>query len=270
MTTSPTARRVRREPPRFRQVVLARFEPRTPRLVRLTLTGDALVGMPAPDPAASVRLLLPSSPGAPLVIPEWNGNEFLLPDGTRPVLRTFTPWRRDPESDTLAIDVALHGPGAASAWATTAAPGAPVAVSGPGRGSAPEPDAPSYLLLGDESALPAIEQVLAVLPPSADVQVVVELADDRGRLPALSSRGPVTPVDWQLLPEGARPGDTLVAAVRDAPVTVDTRVWAAGEAAAMQRIRRHLFEERGLPRPRAVIRGYWKTGSAGDSDATPE
>jgi len=90
------------------------------------------------------------------------------------------------------------------------------------------------------------------------------LRDRRGRLPS------VVQVDWQLLADGARPGDTLVAAVRDAQVTADTRVWAAGEAAAMQRIRRHLFEERGLPRPRAVIRGYWKTGSAGDSDATPE
>ena len=38
----------------------------------------------------------------------------------------------------------------------------------------------------------------------------------------------------------------------------DTRVWAAGEAGAMQRIRRHLFEERNLPRSRASIRGYWK------------
>ena len=32
-------------------------------------------------------------------------------------------------------------------------------------------------------------------------------------------------------------------------ITDDTRVWAAGEAAAMQRIRRHLFEERGVRAP---------------------
>jgi NADPH-dependent ferric siderophore reductase len=35
-------------------------------------------------------------------------------------------------------------------------------------------------------------------------------------------------------------------------------VWAAGEAAAMQRIRRHLFEHLGVPRSHAVVRGYWK------------
>jgi NADPH-dependent ferric siderophore reductase len=32
-----------------------------------------------------------------------------------------------------------------------------------------------------------------------------------------------------------------------------------------QRIRRHLFEERGLPRPQATVRGYWKHGRAGDA-----
>ena len=46
----------------------------------------------------------------------------------------------------------------------------------------------------------------------------------------------------------------------------DTRVWAAGEAAAMQRIRRHLFEARDVPRPRTTIRGYWKFGRAGTDD----
>jgi NADPH-dependent ferric siderophore reductase len=52
--------------------------------------------------------------------------------------------------------------------------------------------------------------------------------------------------------------------VRDALLGAEARVWAAGEAAAMQRIRRHLFEERELPRRHAVVRGYWKAGRAGD------
>jgi NADPH-dependent ferric siderophore reductase len=34
----------------------------------------------------------------------------------------------------------------------------------------------------------------------------------------------------------------------------------------MQRIRRHLLEERGLPRSETWIRGYWKHGRAGDDD----
>jgi NADPH-dependent ferric siderophore reductase len=43
-------------------------------------------------------------------------------------------------------------------------------------------------------------------------------------------------------------------------------VWAAGEAAAMQRLRKHLFEERDIPRARTTIRGYWKHGRAGGDD----
>jgi NADPH-dependent ferric siderophore reductase len=43
-------------------------------------------------------------------------------------------------------------------------------------------------------------------------------------------------------------------------------LWVAGEAAAMQRIRRHLFENRGLPRAHTWVRGYWKHGRSGDPD----
>jgi NADPH-dependent ferric siderophore reductase len=49
-------------------------------------------------------------------------------------------------------------------------------------------------------------------------------------------------------------------AIADAAIDDGTQVWAAGEAAAVQRIRRHLFEERGLPRRQAQVRGYWKHG----------
>ena len=51
------------------------------------------------------------------------------------------------------------------------------------------------------------------------------------------------------------------------PRSCPTRaVWVAGEAAGVQRIRRHLFEERGLTRAQATVRGYWKHGRAGTDD----
>jgi NADPH-dependent ferric siderophore reductase len=71
---------------------------------------------------------------------------------------------------------------------------------------------------------------------------------------------------WLELPAGAPPGDRLVHAVVTAELDPNVRVWAAGEAAAMQRIRRHLFDERGLPRSQVVVRGYWKHGRGGDLD----
>ena len=53
-----TATRVRREPPPFREVEVARVEPRSPRMVLITLAGPALEGLDPGLPAASVRLLL--------------------------------------------------------------------------------------------------------------------------------------------------------------------------------------------------------------------
>src|SRR5260370_1415774 len=48
-------------------------------------------------------------------------------------------------------------------------------------------------------------------------------------------------VEWGDLPAGAAAGDALVAAVIEAAAELPAgaRVWAAGEAAAVQRIRRH-------------------------------
>ncbi|MEO7428338.1 MAG: siderophore-interacting protein, partial [Acidimicrobiales bacterium] len=126
----------------------------------MSLGGTELDGFDLGLPAASVRLLLPR-PGAPdLAVPAWNGNEFLHADGTRPTIRTYTPRRHDPTHHELDIDIVLHEHGAVPAWATAARAADPAGLSGPGRGYTIDPSATSFLLLGDESAIPAISQLL--------------------------------------------------------------------------------------------------------------
>jgi NADPH-dependent ferric siderophore reductase len=238
----------------------------TPHLVRVTLGGTELAGLEPGLPAASVRLLVP--PRGELVIPAWTGNEFLLPDGTRPALRTLTPRRWDATRTELTVEVVLHGDGPLSTWAATDGLGDVAAVSGTGRGYTIDESTPQFLLAGDESALPAITLLLDALPTECDVRVLLEVAGDDAHVDLPSRRR--TTVQWSTLAAHARPGDALVAAVTAATIDPDVRVWAAGEAAAVHRIRRHLFEERGLPRTHALIRGYWKYGresTAGDSDA---
>ena len=150
--------------------------PVTPRLVRVTFTGPDFDGFALGEPAASVRLLIPSRGADDLVMAAWNGNEFLLPDGTRPTIRTFTPLRFDPATNELDLEVVLHGHGNVSEWAAAVTPGAVAAISGPGRGYAITADAPAFLLGGDESAIPAIRQLLGLLPAAAAVDVHVEIA----------------------------------------------------------------------------------------------
>jgi NADPH-dependent ferric siderophore reductase len=258
----PPTLRARREPPRYRRVAVRRVEHVSPRLVRVTLTGGELDGFGFDEPAASVRLLIPTPGTDELVMPSWNGNEFLLPDGSRPTIRTLTPVRADPDSCELEVDIVVHEGGTASGWAAGAAPGAPAAVSGPGRGYDVDPDADAFLLAGDETAIPAIRQVLEAVPATTPVHVAIEIARPDARLDLPDH--PAADVRWCDLTPGADPGDALLDAVRHTEVLPGTKVWAAGEAAAMQRIRRHLFDERGLTRADATIRGYWKRGRRGE------
>lgn len=263
--TDPSPRpRTRREPPRFRDVIVQAVQPLSPWMVRVTLGGPDLDGFTVDEPAASVRLLLPSQPGAAIVRPVWTGNEFLLSDGQRPVIRTLTPLRSDPAARTFDVEIVRHEQGRASQWAAAAGPGTVAAMSGPGRGYTIDASADAFLVAGDETAIPAIGELLPLLPSGATVAVHIEIARPDARL-ALPER-PGATIEWHHAAADAPPGTALADAVIAAAVAADTRVWVAGEAASVQRIRRHLFAERGLPRTNATIRGYWKHGRAGDDD----
>lgn len=249
--------RTRREPPRFRRVRVTATEALSPRLRRIVLGGSELDGFAIPSPASSVRLLLPPTGEESIVMPEWSGNQFELPNGDRAPIRTFTPRYFDGDRLELTIDVVLHDQGAASGWAREAAIGAEVAISGPGRSEHLDPDARSHLLAGDETALPAIGQLLESIPGDRSIDVHVELVDPSGRIPLPPHPGATS--TWHDATAGAAPGDALVEAV----VAIDDlpdAVWVAGEAAAVQRLRTHLFEERGRSRSTVTARGYWKQG----------
>lgn len=223
-------------------------------MTRVILGGHELDGFSIDLPAASVRLLLPT--GGELEIPVWAGNEFLLRSGTRPIIRTFTPRRFDAGVQELQIDVVLHGLGVASTWAETTQPGDSVAVSGPGRGYVIDSDATAYLLMGDETAIPAICQLLEHLP---DVPIAVHLAVTSPDARVNLHRD--VDVTWHVATETEDAEEQLSGAVRSTDLESGIRVWAAGEAAAMQRIRKYLFREVDFPRSNAHVRGYWKRGS---------
>lgn len=247
---------VRREPPPFRRVAVRRVEDLSPRMRRVVLGGDALDGFVLDEPAASVRLLLPRTHGV-LELPTWTGNQFELADGSRAPIRTLTPRHHDPTAHELTVDVVQHGGGAIGTWAAGAGVGDEVAISGPGRGHEIDAGAEAHLLVGDETALPAIDQMLERMPDDRPVRVLIEVADPEARIPLHAT--PATQVSWLDLEPGDEPGTAMI----DALVSLDevpTSVWVAGEAAAVQRARHHLFDERGLSRRQATVRGYWKKG----------
>jgi NADPH-dependent ferric siderophore reductase len=256
-TRGDSSIRARREPPPFRRLTVRRIEELSGRLRRFVLGGTELAGLEIDSPAASVRLLLPPRGSGTIEMPTWTGNQFELADGRRAPIRTFTPRRLDRERLELTIDIVIHERGAASDWARSARVGDEVAISGPARGYDVNPNASSYLLAGDETAIPAISQLLEALPPTASVQVHVEIAGDSGRVELPSH--PNATLEWHV--SGSEPGAAFADAVESIGELPDA-VWVAGEAAAVQRVRKHLFEGRGMDRSAVTARGYWKHGRA--------
>jgi len=249
--------RVRREPPRFRRVQVRWKASLSDRMVRVVLGGDELAGFTIESAASSVRLLLPPAGHDVIEMPTWTGNQFELATGERAPIRTFTPRAFDAERLELTLDFVLHERGAAADWARRADVGDEVAISGPGRSEMLDPAARSFLLAGDESAIPAIGQLLETIDADHTVAVHIEITDPGARfeLPV----HPKATTTWHDAVAGAAPCDAIVAAVEGLDELPDA-VWVAGEAAAVQRLRTHLFDERGLTRKRVTARGYWKLG----------
>ena len=182
-----------------------------------------------------------------------------------PTVRTYTALFPDVEQGTLAIDFVIHGDeGVAGPWAAAAEPGDQLLVNGPGGGYRPDPAADWHLLVGDESALPAIVAALTALPEDAVVRVIA-LVDSPDHEPALP------------LPRAGqvrflhRNGGGDAAALTSAVRSLD---WLPGRAHAfvhgeaqeiMHGVRPHLFTERGLTRDQVSISGYWRRGRTEES-----
>jgi NADPH-dependent ferric siderophore reductase len=241
--------------PRYPATV-SRVQKLTPRMVRVTFSSPELAEFGWNGPAAHIKLIF-GDVSVGLAPPE---------GGPRPTMRTYTPRRFDRDSRELDVDFVLHGVGPASTWASQAAVGQRLTVAGPGRNYVVDPSATRFLLVGDESAIPAISTILEHLPASARATVLLEVIDAAEEHEI--AHGPNVTVRWLHRGEDAsKAGALLESAVRELDFGSEAyRVYVACEAAAMRKIRRHLLTERGMSRDHIVTRGYWKRGATDHPD----
>jgi NADPH-dependent ferric siderophore reductase len=256
-TNGAGGRSARRTPPKLWQVPVLRTEQVTPRLIRVTVGGPALADFPGAGGDQHVVLYFYDK-GADLPDPLTLDTARTLLSQIRPAMRSYTVRRFDHSRHELDLDFVLHGePGPGSALAQSAQPGDPLIVVGPSPAYRLDPEVP-HLLVGDETALPAISTMLAELPASADTRVVVEVAD-RAEEQRLTGPAKVT---WVHRDAGA----DLMSTVRELAVPTDVWVWAAGERSVMRELRNHLIAERGLDRRRVRPTSYWRRGHGGSPD----
>lgn len=226
-----TAPLIRRSP--VHPAVVVATTSLTPRMRRVSVRAETMTGVLI-RPAQDVELLLRDESG-------------------RRVKRRYTIRAARPEVGELDLDVLLHGPGPGSQWGATAAPGDAVEFQGP-RGKLELRPAPCHVLIGDESALPAIATVIAALPPDEQARSVIEVTDAADELPLPGEvlwvhRGPAPPGGAELLER----------ALDGVDVPAGARAYLLGESRAMIALRAGL-EARGVPHDSIFVKGYWNVG----------
>ncbi|MBN9791753.1 siderophore-interacting protein [Pseudonocardia sp. TMWB2A] len=279
-----TSRPVTVHPISVRELRVARIEDLTPGMRRVTLTGPQLdaftsangIKRPAFTSSGfddSVRLIFPYPGETEPVLPIQREGGTAMPPGRRPLSKAYSVRRWDPATGELDVDVVRHGVGVATTWAYRAEPGDRIHMGGPSSSMGMPVGADRLLVVGDETALPAIARLLDELPETAAARVLIEVAESSHVQPLRELPG-VT-VRW-LVRDGAEAATStlLLDAVRDLEWPPGRPfAWVAGEQAVVRDIRRHLVEERGMPKEDVEFTGYWRrteTVARADDAAVPD
>ena len=250
-----------RYPLKIRRLTVARTIYLTPTMIRVTVTGDDLEGFESRSYDDHVKLFFARPGEDEPSLPTFGPNGPVFAEAAeKPIARDYTPRRYDAAAGELDLDFAVHEAGPATAWAIAAVEGSTLHVAGP-RGSMIVPDDFDwYLLVGDDTALPAIARRLEELRPEAKVTVFVEVGRPTDEI-ALASRASVD-IRWLYRGDVAPGEGTLL----DGAVAAFQRpegegfAWVACESDTAKRLRKILVDDLGLPKQRVKVAGYWKRG----------
>lgn len=285
-------------------VEIESIEDISPSFRRLTLRGPELHHCADHLLDQRIKLLL-GEPLVELTDPYlWFLSWRALPQETRPIMRTYTLSGVDRDASRVTVDLACrpaHGP--ASRFAAAAEIGTRFIVVGP---DATHPDsavdgiawhpgqARDVLLVGDETALPAIRNILRSLPDGTTGRVVLDLPhladavelsvpdgvhldvvarDPRGvgvavdaALGELFTAGSTIPVARTAERSAREPDDDMLwdeGAAGSTPL--QTYAWLAGEAGWIATLRRR-DRQNPVPGRTCSFMGYWRTGRAESTD----
>ncbi|MGB3816957.1 siderophore-interacting protein [Achromobacter pulmonis] len=259
--TDLTVERVR-HPLKMRILTVARVERIAGLLARITFTGEDLHDFVSASFDDHVKLFFPADPSQPPALPEVGPDGITFPEGMpRPAARDYTPRRFDATRQELDIDFVLHGDGPAATWAEQATVGQRLGIGGP-RGSFVVPAGFDWhVLIGDETALPAIARRLEELPNTTQALVRVEVPSAGNEIP-LTTRAQAS-VRW-LHRNGTAAGYStlLLEAARELTLPAGAGyVWVAAESAVAKAVREIMVAQHGIDKRRIRAASYWKRGA---------
>jgi NADPH-dependent ferric siderophore reductase len=205
-------------------------------MARITLAGPQVAAFDYAGPDHLARVFFPVGTDFRLpVTADWWPELQAMPADRRPVMRNYTVRRIDHARGEMDIDFVLHGDsGPASAWACAAKPGDRIGVLSDRAEYAPG-DADWQLLIGDETAVPAISSIVQTLRTPAVVLLEVDATFGELDLAVLERLRSTT------FPDG-RP-----------------YAWVSGESKLATSVRRYLVNERSFAKKDIYFCGYWRS-----------
>ncbi|MEJ6490590.1 siderophore-interacting protein [Leucobacter sp. USCH14] len=188
-----------------------------------------------------------------------------LPKATRPEIRNYTVRAFRPESNEMDIDFVVHESddpahaGVAAPWAISLPIGDRVALIDQGCGYRSVEDTDRVVLVGDETALPAVLGILRDIAPESVGHAIIEVPEAADRQPVEAPAG--VDVQWIERKPGERPGSHALDALRGLPASAAegaVSAFVAGEQQLATGGRRHLVNERGVAKQAIDFCGYWR------------
>lgn len=185
------------------------------------------------------------------------------PRDQHPITRTYTFRRVDTTAGTFEVDFVTHGAaGLAGPWARDAQVGDQIAFGGPGGAWHPADEYEHFVLVGDESAAPAIAAAIEKLPEDVTATAYVEVADADSHFEMPEPEG-VT-LHW-IYRDGSTHGHRLSEVVREAGIPQQRTGWFVhGVAEMLKELRRFLFFDNDVDKNDVSISGYWRIGMTED------
>jgi NADPH-dependent ferric siderophore reductase len=235
---------------------VASTEVLTPSLVRVVLEDGDLAELVMPDATdAYINAAFRPASAAYDEVFDPQALRDTHPDDEPPARRRYTVRDWDPATHRLTLDFVVHGDsGVAGPWAAAARPGDVLVFTGPSGGYRPDPDADWHLMVGDESALPAIAAICEALGGREPAIAVIEVQDETDELPV--------PADVRWVHRGDAPAggaDLLAAALDGLTAPPGAHGYLMGETRAMVTLRA-MLEARGIEHDAIFVKGYWNVG----------
>jgi len=252
-------------------------------IVRVTLGGHDLTHFTPLGHDQWFRLFLPRDPHTEPPLPTstnalWWPQVLRMPESTRPYVRNYTVSGFRSTADgarELDVDFVIHEPahdddarhkpatgggyGVASDWAASAEPGMPVGLLDQGIGWNPPGPFDHTLIVGDETALPAVAGIARDLSVETRGTIVIEVPHPGDRRELGQPDG--VDVHW-VVRDGTetKPGQQALAtaaSIADNITPDGMYAYVSGEQALATGLRRALVA-RGVPKSHITFCGYWR------------